>query len=263
MANLNCEEIKKELNFVLKDISYEKSTKILKDTENVIMDFLNEINYKNKLYFNSLNKETQTHSIKVAQLALLTGLALNLSSEELNDLVIGALIHDIGKILIPRNIIKKPGKLTIFEMETVKKHTIIGFELMKNIGLSEDIIVMALEHHERLDGSGYPSNKVNSEINDYAKIIAVCDVFEAFSSKRCYKSDVELNVVMDFLLEKMDVEFDSQIVNIFHRKVYPIILHDKNDKKTSLNVKRNLNKERGNVNERFENVYISQPGYQN
>lgn len=257
MINLRYNKLKKDLDFSLRNISYENSSEILKKTENVIMNLLNEIDYKDILSFNLFNRETQVHSARVAQLALLMGISLNLTPAELDDLIIGALIHDVGKTLIPEEIIKKPGKLTNSEMEIIKKHPTIGCELTKNLGLSENVRLMILEHHERLDGSGYPANKAGSEINYYAKIIAICDVFEAFSSKRCYKSAVELNVVMDFLLEQKDIQFDFQLVEVFYKNVYPFIL---NDKKSSLieNVRKNLSKERGNTNERFAYVCASE-----
>lgn len=254
MTNSRYSKLKKGLDLSSKNISYVDSREIMKNIEDIIMDFLNVINCNYTLSFNSFNKETKTHSIKIAQLALLMGLALDLSSEELGDLIIGALIHDIGKTSIPEEIIRKPGKLTDSDMELIKKHPIIGYELTKDLGLSTNVVLMILDHHERLDGSGYPANKAGSEINYYSKIISICDVFEAFSSKRCYKPAVEFNIVMDFLLEQKDIQFDSQLVEVFHKNVYPIII---NDKKISLieNVRIKLNKERKNVNERFTYVY--------
>lgn len=218
----NYELIKDNLNLLLQSdkLSYGKMGELLKVAKEDIVSMYEEFQSK---YTFKLDKETERHSINVAGLALFTGLALNLTKEELCNLVTGALIHDIGKCFIDEKVLHNTNRLTEKEISIIKEHPLKGYQFSKGLNLSEDVRLMILDHHEKIDGTGYPANKTASEINYYAKIIAVCDVFEAFSSKRSYKESVDLHVVMNFLLAQRGIQFDTDIVNIFHDSVYSII----------------------------------------
>jgi putative nucleotidyltransferase with HDIG domain len=132
---------------------------------------------------------TYTHCINVAVYAMLIGKWLNLSGTKVEELVQAGLLHDVGKIRVPREIIKKPGRLTSEEFFEIKKHTIYGFDI---INLSKDISPRIkdaiLMHHERLDGTGYPLGLTYSDITLFAKIVSVADVFDAMTSNRVYKN---------------------------------------------------------------------------
>jgi len=130
---------------------------------------------------------TFIHSLNVALIANIFGKWLGYPQEEIETLTLCGLLHDIGKLKIPPQIIKKPVKLTDLEYEIVKTHTLEGFNLLKDQDVSERIKKSALMHHERCDKSGYPSGLNAACIDDYAKIIAIADVYDAMTSQRVYR----------------------------------------------------------------------------
>jgi putative nucleotidyltransferase with HDIG domain len=131
---------------------------------------------------------THQHSKNVARISLEIGRRMGLSQQELEKLEFSAILHDVGKIGIPDSILLKPGKLTDEEYKVIKNHTVYGAEILSQVKyVDETILSGALEHHERLDGSGYPYGKKGEEISLFGKIIGIADVFDALSSKRTYK----------------------------------------------------------------------------
>lgn len=127
------------------------------------------------------------HNIAVGIISTLIGKWLNLERVELLQLTTAATLHDIGKMRIPIEILNKPGKLTPEEFEVMKKHTIYGYEMIKKtVGIGNRQALVALQHHERLDGSGYPFGIRNEKIDLFGRIVAVADVFHAMTSKRVY-----------------------------------------------------------------------------
>ena len=111
---------------------------------------------------------------------------------QLRELGLGAMLHDIGKLCIPREILKKPSQLTVEEFEEIKKHTVLGYELLKKSGqLYLVSAYIALGHHERYDGSGYPLRLKNEEIQMYSRIVAVADVYDSLTSDRVYRKKLK------------------------------------------------------------------------
>lgn len=148
---------------------------------------------------------THQHSKNVAMYSLEIGRKMNLNQQMLEKLEFSAILHDVGKIGIPDSILLKPGKLTDEEYKLIKNHTLYGAEILSEIKyVDEDIISGALEHHERLDGSGYPYQKQNGEISLFGRIIGIADVFDALSSKRTYKEAWSLSDVLNMI--RSDVE---------------------------------------------------------
>ncbi|MGG1518507.1 HD-GYP domain-containing protein [Paenibacillus oryzisoli] len=134
---------------------------------------------------------TYRHSIGVALISRLIGKAKGLDEQELRELTTAAFLHDIGKVKIPNGIINKPEKLTDEEFAQIKNHTVYGYELIKcTTGIPYRQALVALQHHEREDGSGYPYGLKGDDIDPHSKIIAVADVFHAMISKRVYKNPV-------------------------------------------------------------------------
>ena len=142
-------------------------------------------------YLNSLKETdeyTYTHCINVALYASLIGRWMNLTSEKIRELVQAGLLHDIGKLKITNNILKKPEVLTNSEFSEMKKHTIYGYDLMNHCdNINLNVKEAVLMHHERIDGSGYPFGLDYNDIPLYAKIVSVADVFDAMTSNRVYK----------------------------------------------------------------------------
>lgn len=130
---------------------------------------------------------TYQHSTNVALLCLESGIVLELSDAELHNLIIGAILHDLGKLYIDNKILDKPDKLTTDEFILIKKHPSISAEMIKNLdGISPIVTSIVIEHHEKLDGSGYPNNLKGNQINPLSKIVTACDIFDAVTSKRSY-----------------------------------------------------------------------------
>lgn len=173
----------------------------------------------------SANDYTFAHSVNVCVLSLVLGMSLDYDQLRLRELGMGALLHDIGKNLIPNDIINKPSPLTPEEYEVVKKHTIFGFDILKkNNGISAMAAYIAIAHHERYDGTGYPLGKKGEEIHEFARIVSIADVFDAITSNRPYKKRDNPNKAVEYLISMSGHQFDAKLVPKFLERVavYPI-----------------------------------------
>ncbi|CCJ33702.1 MULTISPECIES: HD-GYP domain-containing protein [Caloramator] len=136
----------------------------------------------------AFDQYTFNHSLNVAFYSMLLGKWLGLKSTQIDDLIKAAVLHDIGKVKIPEEILNKKGKLSDEEFEVMKKHPVHGYEIaLESQKLSFDILKAILLHHEKENGSGYPLMVRGDKIPLYAKIIAICDVYDAITSERVYK----------------------------------------------------------------------------
>ncbi|HHY39117.1 MAG TPA: HD-GYP domain-containing protein [Clostridia bacterium] len=172
----------------------------------------------------SLDEYTFFHSVNVCIYSLIIGCKAGLSLKELRSLSVGALLHDIGKVAVPLPILKKPGKLLPEEFEAIKFHTWKGFELtLKNLAFNTRAAHVALQHHERLDGSGYPRSLQDDEIHVFGRICAVADVFDAMTSDRSYRPAFRHHEAMAALSNLSGKELDANFVDILMRRVahYP------------------------------------------
>lgn len=165
------------------------------------------------------------HSVNVCLLSLVTGIYLGYGKSELINLGLGSLLHDIGKMFIPDEILDKPSKLTEEEFELVKNHTSYGGEAGKKIeGLSNESIEIILYHHERMDGKGYPFELAGEAIPVFARIASVADVFDAITSDRIYRDSIDAYTAVEFIIGESGTKFDREIVKVFLKLVgyYPI-----------------------------------------
>ena len=181
----------------------------------------------------SYDDYTFNHSVNVTVISVMIGMCLFYKKDKLKDLGMGVLLHDIGKTQIPQEIINKPGKLTIEEYEIVKKHTWYGFDtLRKSPGIKLTSAHVALQHHERQNGSGYPRSLKGNKIIEFARISAIADVYDAMTSDRCYRKRIPVHKVCQYLAEGSGSQFDSHILDRFIEKValYPqgtrVVLND-------------------------------------
>ncbi|MBB6216039.1 putative nucleotidyltransferase with HDIG domain [Anaerosolibacter carboniphilus] len=159
---------------------------------------------------------TYRHSMNVGILAAMVGKWLNYSERDLENLTTAAMLHDIGKSKIPEEIINKPDTLTAEEYEIVKKHSNLGYEILKESeGMNFDILCGVLQHHERMDGSGYPLGIKGNKIHEFAKIIAVVDVFDAMTSQKAYRSKMSPFKVAEYIVENSFDTLDPYIANTF------------------------------------------------
>ena len=134
-----------------------------------------------------IDDSTYAHSVNVALICRLIGKWKNFSEKDMDTLTLCGLLHDIGKSKIPNEIIGKPGKLTDSEYEEIKKHPVIGYNLVKNLDIDQRVKNAVLLHHERFDGKGYPLGLTGSEIDDFTSIVSIADVYDAMTANRCYR----------------------------------------------------------------------------
>ncbi|MBU5592897.1 HD-GYP domain-containing protein [Clostridium sp. MSJ-4] len=168
---------------------------------------------------------TFVHSIDTGIMATFLGINMNMSREELVNLGIAATLHDIGKVKIDKDVINKPSALSDMEYLEMKKHPVYGAEILKlNSNLSLKIIDAVLQHHERVDGKGYPFGLKGNEITQNAKIISVCDVYDAVSNDRCYRSKFNPKDAYELILAGSGSFFDKEVVMTFRNTfaVYPL-----------------------------------------
>lgn len=202
--------------------SYRISRKIpLADIRKDVVPVIQEISRNPDIFalFSSVQGRddyTYQHNVGVGVLSTLIGRWLNMSEAELSVLSLAATLHDIGKLKIPVEILNKPGKLTDEEFSLVKKHTIYGYEMLKETtGANSRITLAALQHHERNDGKGYPLGLKDEQIDSYSKIIAVADIFHAMSSKRPYHEAMPFHVIVDQMRRGSFGALDPHIVSVF------------------------------------------------
>lgn len=165
-----------------------------------------------------------SHSLNVTIYSLALGIEMKLSNKELETLGLGAILHDVGKMEIPLNILLKPGKLTLEEFNEIKKHADSGFQILRKVqNLPLLVAHCAYQHHERLNGSGYPRGIRDEHIHIYAKIIAVADVFDAITSNRVYRQAMLPHEALEVLYAGINSLFDAKIVEAFRKAIilYP------------------------------------------
>ena len=161
--------------------------------------------------------ETGAHIQRMANYSCLIAQQLGLSNEEQTLILLAAPMHDVGKIGIPDQILLKPGKLTAEEFATMKTHTTIGFELLKDSDstILQAAATIAVSHHEKFDGSGYPCGQAGAAIPLFGRIVAVADVFDALTSERPYKKAWSLDQAAAFLHEGRGRHFDPDCLDAF------------------------------------------------
>ena len=166
-------------------------------------------------FIDSKDKYTNNHSYRVAGYSRMVAKRLGLSESECEDIYYIGLLHDTGKIVIDDKILNKPGRLTSQEYEIIKSHTTKGADILKDFSAIKNITVGALYHHERYDGKGYPAGLAGEEIPLVARIICVCDAFDAMSSTRIYRAQLEDDKIIEQLESNKGKQFDPEIVDVF------------------------------------------------
>ena len=202
------------------------TTKVKKVVESVVNELVcNQFIVAKLADIRILDDYTFAHSVNVCVLAVSTGVVMGYSKLRLQELGIGAMLHDIGKMRVPEEILNKPGQLTKSEFDEIKKHALLGYEILKeHSDVSTFASLVALQHHERYNGEGYPSGISNSEIHEYAKIVAVADVYDALTADRVYKNAVLPYECVEVIIASSGYQFDPQIVRTFveNISIYPI-----------------------------------------
>ncbi len=172
----------------------------------------------------SIDDYTYEHSVNVCVIALVIGKDLFLEKDAVQELGIGAILHDIGKVGVSERIIKKPGRLTSEEFDEIKQHTELGFRILKGAGFSDVIAQIALHHHERIDGSGYPRHLEDRDIPLFARVVAIADFYDAISNNRIYRKKMSPDQAYREVIRTSTNHLDEMLVEKFLRHVhmYPI-----------------------------------------
>ncbi|WP_277584247.1 HD-GYP domain-containing protein [Psychrobacillus antarcticus] len=163
---------------------------------------------------------TYRHNIAVGMISNLIGTWMSLEHQDLLQLTTAALLHDVGKMFIPIQILNKPGRLTDEEYAIIKNHTLLGYEIMKKtIGINHRQALVALQHHERMNGSGYPFGLTKDKIDLFSRIVSVADIFHAMTSKRVYSNPLPFNEVLVQMEKDVFGELDPAITRLFIEKL--------------------------------------------
>jgi HD-GYP domain-containing protein (c-di-GMP phosphodiesterase class II) len=200
--NIESEKIEKEMEYFVNAISSER-------------DILTQMRLLHKK-----DDYTFDHSLGVSVLAIALGKWLDYSEEKILDLSIAALFHDIGKLRVPDEIVKKPARLTTEECSIMQRHSYYSYEMLAQTNkFNDDILLGVLQHHERMNGVGYPNGVKGDKIHEYAKIIAICDIYHAITSRRVYKDKDSPLRAADYLRRESFTSLDPYITQIFLKNI--------------------------------------------
>lgn len=189
----------------------------------IVSDFKNNLEeLPNMKELQLFDDYTFNHSFNVATLCTMVGIELGYKEESLKTLAMAGLMHDIGKERIPAEIIKKKGTLTEEEYDVIKTHPQLGYEMVKDSVSVPAVVKHAiLFHHENEDGSGYPKQRTGNELHEFAKIVHVCDVYDAMVSKRSYKEEINPADVIEYVMANAGIMFNFGIVEAFINSIFP------------------------------------------
>ncbi len=200
---------------------------LLAETDRILKEGRNGAHVLEMLHgIRNYDDMTYVHSLNVSLICNIFAGWLKFSPEDTRALTLGGLLHDIGKMLIPREIIAKDGKLTEEEFKIVKTHSIKGYQAIKDTQIDIRVKYAALMHHERCDGSGYPNGFVGEQIDNFAKIIAIADVYDAMTSNRRYRNAIcPFDVVENFERDGF-LKYDPGYLMTFMERIVNSYLHN-------------------------------------
>lgn len=182
--------------------------------DKVVKDILDDECVLHKLRILKEHDEyTHDHSINVAVLSFLLGFSKGYELEDLVTVVKGALLHDIGKTKVPLDILNKPGRLTSEEFETIKKHSVFGYNIIQDESLPELAKKIILYHHSRLDDSGYPKLTQGEPLHEAIQIVSLCDVFDALTGDRVYKPGMPKMAAYRIILSEMGEKLSTELLD--------------------------------------------------
>jgi putative nucleotidyltransferase with HDIG domain len=195
----------------LRERVVEKAQQLRQYEESIIKDIALSMNKLLELH----DPYTGGHSKHVAELSQQLAVELGLSSRDTRAAYWAGMIHDIGKLLIPVDVLQKEGPLSEGEYEKVKEHSILGFEALRESGTLEDIARYVLHHHERWDGRGYPHGLKKDEIPLLSQILAVADAWDAMTSQRAYREPFSNRAAVEELRRNRGSQFSPAVVDVF------------------------------------------------
>ncbi len=201
-----CERLGKVITRYTTQQNLQQSYEVLNKTfEDTILAFSTIVEIKDRY--------TAGHQIRVAGIAEAIAREMNLTAEQVRITHIAGIIHDIGKIYVPADILSRPGRLSDLEFEIIKTHPQYGYDILKTINFPWPIAQIVLQHHERLDGSGYPNRLKGDEILLYTRILTVADVVEAMASHRPYRASLGIDKALEEISNNKGKSYDPDVVN--------------------------------------------------
>ena len=216
----NILDIKGGLNDVVMNNSPIDIDKLIEGTNEILTANRNSLQLFDMLHsMRQFDDLTYVHSVNVALIASILGQWLKFSEKDIRILTISGLLHDIGKIMIPNEILTKPGKLTVAEYNIMKQHVNFGYEKVKNQNIDIRIKEACLLHHEKCDGTGYPFGLKSDQIPAVAKIIAIADVYDAMTSARVYRGALCPFEVIDTMYKDAFTKFEPEYILPFLKNV--------------------------------------------
>ena len=209
-----------------RNIDRSEIEKIIDESVNLIEDSGNTYNTLSMLYsMHDYSDATYMHCMNVGIIASLIGKWAGMNQQDVKILNACGMFHDIGKVLISKKILDKPDRLTPEEYNIMKTHTIKGYELMRVMNMDPRIANVAIMHHERCDGSGYPFGLTGEKIDEFAKIVAIADVYEAMTANRVYRGAI---CPFDVIAQFEDTgfgKFDTKYLLVFLQNIVDSYLH--------------------------------------
>lgn len=223
----NTEALKGNLNDIIKSNSVNTDV-MLQSVSDLISKSTTSLGMFDMLHnMRNYDDYTYVHSMSVSLICNIFGHWLNMKDSDIEVLTLAGLLHDIGKLLVPDSIIKKPGKLTHDEYNKVKTHTLEGYKILKKLPIDQRIAEAALLHHERCDGTGYPLSRGGRDIPDFAKIISIADVYDAMTAARVYRGPMcPFKVVSIFEQEGLQ-KYDSRYILTFLENIGQTYLNNR------------------------------------
>jgi putative nucleotidyltransferase with HDIG domain len=186
------------------------------DANQLLLDFIKTL----AATIDAKDPYTRGHSLQVSNLSVKIAQELGLKKSAINDLRIGSLLHDVGKIGIHDTILKKPGKLTDDEYRQIQEHPRIGYNIISQVKMFKPVLPAIVEHHERLDGSGYPDKLAEDQISLMGRIVAVADVFDALTNDRPYRKALDYQTALDYMRKNVGTHFDPRCFQTLMKVIY-------------------------------------------
>lgn len=226
-------------SFILRERQYKTSleqevqakTKELEETNRLLLTYSHSLENATVQLMSSLQNAmeekdfyTAGHTMRVTEYALMLGLAMDLPEKELVVLRRAAQFHDIGKLVIDLSCIQKPGKLTDDEWVLIRKHPVIGANIIQPLGFMEREQFIIRHHHERMDGKGYPDGLKGDELDQLTKILVVVDSYDAMTSRRNYRRNLNMEEALCELQLHSGSQFDKETVDVFSQAVQDFVL---------------------------------------
>lgn len=223
----NTEYFKNSLNDTIKQHKELEVELYLKSLYKLIPDNMSPLEIFDMLSnLRNYDDATYIHSQNVALLCYSMGKWLNFSQTEINVLIACGLFHDIGKTFLPENILSNSNPLSDSEISIIRKHPLLGYTFLKNQHVDTRIKLTALNHHEKLDGSGYPNSLVGNKIDEFSKIVAIADVYDAMTSQRKYRKPICPFDVIDYLEHDAVGQYDPYYLSTFITNISSRFVHN-------------------------------------